>query len=235
MLRLRFNSWICARLTSRVHAICLGDSHIAIFDYIKKNKLLNNFLLDVIEVGGATAQGMINPNSKTDALRIFMTRLKNAKRFQSVILQLGEVDCGFVIWYYAEKYSVSIDKQLNKSLNNYMAFILQIKQLGFEDIIVMSAPLPTIADNQDWGNVANARREISASLKERTALTLRYNALLAENCKQNDIRMLDLTQFLLDENTGLLQHEFLNADKLDHHLNSEAYADIICRLLTEKA
>ena len=49
--------------------LCCGDSHTRVFDYC--NSRQNEFVFDVCVVSGATAQGAVNPNSKTDALNIF--------------------------------------------------------------------------------------------------------------------------------------------------------------------
>jgi hypothetical protein len=228
LFSLRFNSKLYSEITRKKHVICFGDSHVTVFKYIQDNNLLKDYLLDVVDVGGATAQGLVNPNSKTDALEIFRRRLRQAKRFQTILLQLGEVDCGFVIWYYAEKYSVSVKEQLKRSIDNYVKFVRELQDMGFKSIIAVSAPLPTICDGQDWGEVANARREVKASQKERTDLTLTYNQLLKKRCKGLGIVFLDTTGQLYDEDTGLIKSCFLNEDRVDHHLNNKRYADIIC-------
>ena len=49
--------------------LVLGDSHSGIFNYC--NTKQQNIHFDVIVVGGATAQGSVNPNSNTNALNIF--------------------------------------------------------------------------------------------------------------------------------------------------------------------
>ena len=49
--------------------LCCGDSHIEVFGYC--NKKQNNFVFDVCKVGGATAQGAVNPNSKTETIKDF--------------------------------------------------------------------------------------------------------------------------------------------------------------------
>lgn len=53
--------------------LCCGDSHTSVFNYC--NSRQNDFVFDVCEVGGATAQGAVNPNSRTNALNIFSKRI----------------------------------------------------------------------------------------------------------------------------------------------------------------
>lgn len=222
------------QLHGKLSLLCLGDSHIGVFNYIKKNGLLRDCNVDITLVGAATAQGLVNPNSKTDALNILRKQIDLADRHQIIILQMGEVDCGFVIWYYAEKYAVSMDEQLDRSLNNYFSFIKETREKGFQNIIVLSAPLPTIPDGQDWGEVPNLRREIKASQRQRTQLTIKYNERLSILCKKSDIRFIDTTLSLLDENTGVINTIFQNNDRLNHHLDDKAYAQLICGLLEKE-
>ncbi len=149
--------------------------------------------------------------------------------FQKILLQLGEVDCGFVIWYYAEKYMVSIDEQLKRTLANYFEFIREIESKGFHNIIVLSAPLPTIVDGQDWGEIANARKEVKASQKERTDLTIQYNRALRAYCEKNRIVFIDTTDDMLDKDRGVIKESFLNSNALDHHIANKNYAELICQ------
>lgn|SRR5574337_1164188 len=224
-----FNSEKFAKIRRKKHLLCLGDSHISVFKYINDHNLLEDYWIDVLVVGGATAQGMVNPNSKTSALKIFRERIGKAKNFQTILLQLGEVDCGFVIWYYAEKYFLPIEKQLDRTLTNYFAFIEEIRNRGFNNVIVLSAPLPTIRDGQDWGEITNARKEVKASLRERTNLTIQYNRLLSAYCKKNGIVFIDTTHLMLDEVQGVVKEGLLNNNAIDHHLDNKNYAKLICR------
>jgi hypothetical protein len=180
-------------------------------------------------VRGATAQGLHNPNSQTDALAKFQIRCDEAKAWQHLVFLLGEVDCGFVIWYRAEKHGVSIDSQVEHSLTAYVGLLERQIDRGHEPI-VLSVPLPTIRDGQDWGEVANARREVKASLVDRTGLTLEYNRRLREACTRIGAVWVDATTPTLDPDTGVVKDSYRHANPEDHHLDLEAYA----RLLAER-
>jgi hypothetical protein len=52
-----------------IKILVLGDSHAEIFNFCNTKQKKYNF--EVISVGGATAQGSVNPNSNTNALNIF--------------------------------------------------------------------------------------------------------------------------------------------------------------------
>lgn len=205
-----------------------GDSHAEIFFHMNKIFPDSYLQFDVTSVGGATAQGMVNPNSQTNCLAIFNERIssirdKNARLF----FLLGEVDTGFVIWYRAQKHNESIESQMARSLDNYIAFLKQTRNAGFKNIIAVSAPLPTIKDGQDWGEVANLRKEIKASQKERTDLTLEYNKRLKSICMSEGFGFVDLDKELIDPSAGIIKQKFLNKDPNNHHLDIDEYAAVV--------
>lgn len=214
--------------------MCIGDSHIEVFNYIKKNNLIPGYKIEVKSVGGATAQGMVNPNSKTKALLIFKKYLEKINRQSWILIQLGEVDCGFVIWYRAEKYGLTIEKQMETSLTNYFSFLKDLRSKGFKNIVILGAILPTIKDNQDWGKVANLRKEIKATLKERTCLTLRYNSYLKKFALQMKFHYIDITNYILNKKTGVINEIYLNEINTDHHLSNKLTAKLWINELRKK-
>ena len=211
--------------------ICIGDSHTSVFDYINYNVWFSGFFFKTKIVHGATASGIQNPNSTTQA-RIqfdeFIDSISMKNNF--LIIQLGEVDCGFVIWYRAQKLNISVEKQLDETVTNYQKFVLTIKE-KVKNCIVMSAVLPTIQDGQDFGEVANKRKEVRATLKERTKLTRSFNQMMKDFCKKNNISFLDLDHHLIDMETGMVKKIFLNEDPLDHHLSEKIFAPLIVKEL----
>lgn len=202
-----------------------GDSHTEIFQYINETQPFCRIFFEVKGIGGATAQGLRNPNSKTNALKEFESVLTHVPTGSRLFFLLGEVDTGFVIWYRAQKYNESVEEQLELAVTSYFQFIDKYKNK--HNITVMSAPLPTIEDGQTWGEIANARSEVKASKLERTNLTLRYNTKLAEQCKLRNIRFLDFDKDLTDPNTGMIKSYFKNSDPNNHHLDIKKYSDLV--------
>lgn len=208
-----------------------GDSHTEVFTYLN-SKIKHKFYYDITWVGGATAVGMRNPNSKTNSLKIFKDKIETIEdKNAGLVFQLGEVDTGFVIWYRAQKYNEPTNTQLEQSVDAYFEFIDYVIGKGFENLTVVSAPLPTILDNQDWGEIANLRKEVSASQLERTLLTLDYNNRLQRNCNERGLEFLNCDDYLLDSDSGLIKSVFRNKDKNNHHLDIKAYSEVIERLL----
>ncbi len=229
LVRLAFNMQAYARLRGREHVLCMGDSHT----WVMHRVAVPGVWFWVEGVEGATASGVLNPNSRTHSREIFMARLARGRPWQHVLLELGEVDCGFVIWRRAEREGLSVEEQLQRTLDSYQTFIEQVLAMGFAGVTVMSVPLPTIDDPSRWaGHVANARREVKASQLERTRLTLRYNEELARRCASIGVAFADVSSEQLDRDTGLIRSRFMPPTRIDHHLAVTPFAELIARTLT---
>ena len=199
----------------------LGDSHLRPVEAAIAAGLFAPLECRSEQVGGATAVGLRHPTSKTQALVLFRERLSPFDRHVIPIFQLGEVDCGFVIWVRSQRYGESVRDQLAASLEAYACFLREVRDRGYHDLIVTSATLPTIRDNQLEGEVALLRAEVEASYRDRTDLTLEYNHGLASICLAESLRFVDLTFDLIDPTTRLLHDRFRHPDPKDHHLNPQ--------------
>ena len=215
----------------KIHFI--GDSHTEVFWNMEFSPWYFWRLTPKIKVvHGATATGLANPNSKTQALGIFENYLKKeVNKDDYVFFQLGEVDCGFAIWYRAEKHGLSIQKQTQLAIDNYTSLILKASAINGKKIIICSAVLPTIQENNNFGEVANLRKEVKANIKERTQLTLEFNKKLRRLADKNHLAFMDLDQSLLNEKTGVIHSKFLHKDSTNHHLDPSSIAKIISKEL----
>jgi hypothetical protein len=216
-----------------IKILVLGDSHSEVFNYC--NKKQRNIHFEVVVVGGATAQGAVNPNSSTNALSIFKQKLNNIKHdiFKYIIINLGEVDCGFVIWYRKNKYNIGIEDQLKITTDNLFNFInLEIlPHFEFSQIIINGSVLPTIKDNTDKKYLTGARSEINVSQIDRTELTIKYNNMLKNYSLINGYNYMDITNYILDNKTKVVNTIFLNKNIFDHHLdNKNTYNLWLCEL-----
>lgn len=197
----------------------LGDSHVRPVKWAIDAGLFAPFTCLLEEVGGATAVGLRHPTSKTQALALFRDRLLPFDGDRVPVFQLGEVDCGFLIWSRAQRFGESVSMQLEASLAAYQAFLREVRDNGHHRLIVSSATLPTIRDGQLDGEIALLRREVTASQRERTDLTLEYNGRLSAFCAHEGMAFADLTTALLDPETRLLHERFRHPDPHDHHLD----------------
>jgi hypothetical protein len=208
-------------LTGAKKIHCLGDSHTSMFEYMSKNQVWIHTQFNFCIVPGATALGLANPKSKTNALTIFQKYIFSLPKNETLLFCLGEVDCGFLIWLLAQKNHCSVEEKFNLSLQNYLSFLKSVKQQGFKKILICSTPLPTIFDNPDWGEVAELRREIKATLRQRTDLTIEYNKKLYECSCREDYKFINLEKDILDTQTGVINHKFRHPNPLNHHLNNK--------------
>lgn len=207
--------------------LVLGDSHAAVFYHWLFDLNFPRFTFTVLSIGGATVSGLENPNSKTQAGPIFERAIRKYPS-RVYILLLGEVDTGFVIWYRAQKYHASVDEMLRMAVEKYANLIRRLVSQG--KVVVISAPLPTIPDQNPCGEVANLRREIKATQQERTQLTLTFNQSLSQICTSLGAYFVNLDPFSLDEN-GRIRKELLNPNPCDHHYNFSAYARLLVKAL----
>ena len=209
--------------------LVLGDSHAEVFNHVIFFMRFPSLFFNVNVVQGATASGLENPNSKTQAHVEFLVALKKFKG-SKVILLLGEVDTGFVIWYRAKKYGESISKTAKLTHDVYNRFIDAISEKF--DLIVISAPLPTVKDSATWGEVASARKEVTATQQERTQLAVEFNKSIQKHCISRNIQYINLDQETLGED-GFVKINLMNKDPLNHHYNQKAYAKLLAGRLAE--
>jgi hypothetical protein len=138
---------------------------------------------------------------------------------------LGEVDTGFVIWYRSQTKQISVEESLNLTIDIYTRFIAHINR---SRKLIVSTPLPTIKNRQDWGEIANYRKEVTATQFERTRLTIEFNSRVRQFCCANNIQYLSLDKQALGAN-GLLKDEFYSRDPLDHHYDRDAFRQILLK------
>ena len=229
-------SWICRRTIFRLMRcffptkviLLLGASHAEVFKNWRFDWNFPKRVFQTCIVDGATVSGLENPNSKTQAYDRFGKALATS-RHSRVIVLLGEVDTGFVIWYRARKYHSDVSKMLDQAIENYTKFLSETSEKA-ERVIVISTPLPTIKDGNTWGLVANLRKEVKATQEERTQLTLEFNRRVQAHCKARNLVFIDLDSLSLNEN-GFVRDELTNRNPLDHHYNQSRYAKILCTTL----
>lgn len=203
--------------------LCCGDSHVDVFNYCNHHQ--NDYIFDVCLVGGATAQGIVNPNSKTNALNIFEKKIDFTDA-NKILIMLGEVDCGFLIWVRSKRYNISVDKQINVSVNNLFEFVEKVistQNYSNKDIIICGSVLPTIKDNLNKNMLCGARREVDTSQIERTKKTIEYNKLLKEYCQKYGYNYIDIVDEIIGTD-GIVSDAYLNSDPTNHHLdNAKTY------------
>lgn len=212
--------------------IFLTDSHGMYFlNSIKKN-LLKPFVGDVCIAHGATISGLKNPNSFTAASKTYKDFLVNKPKNSYIFMHLGEVDCGILMWLKAKKNGSDIKSECTKTIDIYMNFISELKLEGFNNIIVTSATLPTISDDDHVGEIISLRRrQVDANFKERTELTLYFNKELEKYCMLKNIDFIDPTIDFINSNTKFTHVKYRNKKRGDHHMDKNMAAVIWAKYL----
>lgn len=204
------------------NVLILGDSHAEVFYEPNFLFAFPHSCFHIVSVGGATASGLENPRSKTNAYNIFFSALSQ-QSYDRIIILLGEVDTGFVLWYRAQKYRESVTKMLENTVEVYTEFIQKCSE--YAETIVISTPLPTI-DDSSTGAVAHARRDINASQRERTELTLKFNKHIERFCLSRKIQYINLDDASLGKNS-LVKKDLKNKNSTDHHYDKKQYSKLI--------
>jgi hypothetical protein len=199
----------------------LGDSHSLVFNHYKGTE----YQFNVGVVHGATARGAINPNTKTNSLAIYKENLEKTKA-DKIAIMLGEVDCGYLIWYKNKFEGLSVESQLKESLSKLSSFVkLHVrKYYQPEDIILIASPPPTIEDNTDKKFLAGARASVDTPLRERMELTIEYNRRLKEIADRKGYRYIDIMDKVTED--FKVKREYRSEDPHDHHLNSKTTIDL---------
>lgn len=207
--------------------LVIGDSHAKIFRNFRFLIGLPRIHFHITAKGGATASGLLTPTSKTQSYQRFRSALDSIPR-DLVIVQLGEVDTGYVIWYRANKHQASVEEMFALAIQTYSAFLLEVAASG--PVMVISAPLPTITDNNDWGDVAGLRRSVTTSQQQRTDLTLLFNRRMEEFCCNHGIDYLNLDSDCIGED-GIVHPYFIHSNPKNHHYHTGRYVRLLCKRL----
>lgn len=109
---------------------------------------------------------MRNPNSTTNSVEAFRRALIPPPPGAIPVLQMGEVDCGFVIWYRAEKYGESVEAQMQASVDAYFEFVDELIAAGHSTVVITGATPQSATENwtarsrtfgvRSWQPICNA-------------------------------------------------------------------------------
>jgi len=221
---------IASRVSTRTscHVLAVGDSHVRAFEHRWFAFVLPYVRFDIEYVPGATAIGIGNRHSITSALARFEKRLADS-RHDWVLLNLGEVDTAYSLWKLAEFRACSVSTLLDGAIRNYCDFISEVAEL--HRVAVLSAPLPTLADQAaPRDETAAVRQQVAATQRERTELALEFNARIKEFCEAHGVPYLDSSPYALGPD-GLVKQSWRHRRRSDHHYARAPYARCLARQL----
>lgn len=214
-----------------------GDSHTKIFSYINEVAEFNVFR--VVCVPGATALGAVRPDSKTNALSKFREVFRDKSLVISkLIIQLGEVDCGFLVWLLAQKRGGTSFKYLKRSINNLSFFVEEVldcrSELKPSDINIISVPYSIGVDVQSRKFLHGLRSEVSITKIQIDEAIDFYNNGLKSICVKKGYRYIDATNIYCTYSKSIYPL-CLPSSKYEHHLNFRySWGLLLSALLGEK-
>lgn len=208
-----------------IRILAIGDSHIRVFEHSYFGRFFPNIAFKIIYVPGATASGIRNVNSLTQAYSIFKAALEEGG-YDEIFVTLGEVDAAYAIWKRAEVRGTEIAILLEDVVAKYEEFIHSL--CNYAPTTVISAPLQTISDCRGCGDeTSKVRSSIDISIVERTRLTLDFNKKIKMFCAQQKIDYFDFDTIALGKE-GMVRSWLVHPDNpCDHHYRRWVYAMLI--------
>jgi len=206
---------------------CLGDSHIEVFRRVK----LPRTHFRVVSVGGATALGIANPRSQTNALLIFRALLKTLPAGSDVVMMLGEVDCACLLFLFAQN-GHDIEQLFERSLNNLCGFVKEVQANGHR-VIAIAVPPQIVEDYSDWNNSDSLRLQVRATWEERMKITRLYNERLEIWAAANDCPVVNVESDVIDPLTSRVAARFRRADPDDIHYADDRLGPLLGQRISE--
>ncbi|MCD4756827.1 MAG: hypothetical protein K8R39_01005 [Arcobacteraceae bacterium] len=177
-------------------------------------------IINVKIADGSTAYGLNNNNSSSQAINKFLTEVKRFKNYNTIIIQLGEVDCAYILWKKAKDYCNSARDNISISIKGYESLIRKL-MIYNKKIIITGVILPTVKNGQKNSNEVPLRDTISATQEDRTTLVLEFNEQLKLIAIKYNLDYIDITEETINKDTSLVDDKFIIKDKVDHHQSQE--------------
>lgn len=194
-----------------------GDSHVQYMDYAVKNNLLpDKFIYQVQSLPGATFMTHGNPNTDVNAAEQFKKQLQ-ISRPNILVTHIGEIDCGFLVWYNRTLYNSTIEDQVIDSIENYVEY-LKFAKTKVEHIIVTAPTMQVITDEEKDAQLRLQRGGVTASQHERSRITVIYSNILMEKCREHGFTFLNFNPSLMAG--GILNRRFRSTTPNDFHLET---------------
>jgi hypothetical protein len=217
-------------MTTKRNILALGDSHLRVCKHPVLKLMLPHARIRTTLVPGASAIGILNLKSQTNARQIFLNAVA-ARKHDFILTNLGEVDACIAIWKVAVQSNESRDAIFERAIANYTSFLSELKQSA--TVIVISATLPTLKHYHNHKNmVHNVRASMEIDWRDRAQMTKDFNARIADWCHAQGILHLDSARAAVGNN-GFVRRSWRGLLDRDHHYARLPYAFWLAQQLKE--
>lgn len=204
---------------TRIH--CIGDSHTRAYRYARHH--LRRALLTTTVVRGATAWGLLSPNSRSQARSIFSDRLGRIHDDDIVVMHVGEVDVGVAMWRMAAARRRDPLELASIAQDRLFEFLVQHPH---DRVIVSAVTPPTVLDYSIRDSTFDERFGLDVPWQERFDLTREWNQMLAQRCDRAGVVYLDCFRPVLLAD-GHVKPEFRPASPANHHLDERSFGRLL--------
>lgn len=188
--------------------LILGDSHAKAFEGIFPQGM------HVVSVQGATAYGINNPDSMSQAALLFRKAIRTKDR---VFCGVGETDCNTLIWQRAFNRGCPPEEELEVAIGRYLDFAKEVSTTNsFGFLAVLPTPFFQRDIPSDYGIKTVSREEV-------WYLTQTFNTRLRRYAEENDHDYLDINDRVLEN--GVINPRFVSSND-SHHLDFSATAPL---------
>lgn len=209
---------------------CVGDSHVRVYRHVRSR--MSNVALTTTVVRGATAYGILNSMSNSGASQRIEYSVRNTPEGQPVLLQLGEVDCGSLLWRLGERRNVAPVALLETAQERYFRFV---DDLDRHPMIISGVTPPTVDDYTLYQGDSNPRYGLTASWNARLQLARTWNSRVSAWCADEGHVYLDVLEPFLTTDGAAVRQALLPYSPSDHHLDSGQFADYLASTALPRA
>lgn len=193
---------------------CVGDSHTRAFQIARR--YTKRTLITTTIVRGASARGIGSSQSQTGARSQFLRTLEKVPQTHAVLVCMGEVDVGHLLWRLARDRDQDIQELMETSITRLMDFVSMLER---RPVIIAGVTPPTVVDYRLVRGGNRLRSELLIPWQERSDLAKSWNTELRSWCEDAGHIYLDCYDMAVDQTTGRVSELFAPVDPADHHLN----------------
>ena len=203
--------------------LILGDAHARVFKRENWLNLTPDWSWKPVLVENASLVSTSNPDLQKKTKQVFKDAISKYSA-EVVLFCLCEAYTGLFIWKAAETKTLNLRKTLDKMVENYCQLLTLASKSA--NVIVLSAPLPTIEAHHSGNPESNDRTSLRASLIERTELTSQFNKIIQIWCFGQNITYINLDSLSKGQD-NLVSAELRHPNPKHYQYNPPNYLKIL--------